>query len=74
MLTSLIQRLQLSRAKHPSLHGHARLSKRFARLVPYYEYGPERFFASDGASAVEQALKVAWGSVTPRSVPATFAV
>jgi glutamate-1-semialdehyde 2,1-aminomutase len=49
MLTSLIQRLQLSRAKHPSLHGHARLSKRFARLVPYYEYGPERFFASDGA-------------------------
>ena len=49
MLTSVIQRLQLSRAKHPSLHGHARLSKRLARLVPFYEYGPDRFFAADGA-------------------------
>jgi glutamate-1-semialdehyde 2,1-aminomutase len=49
MLTSVIQRLQLSRAKHRSLHGHARISKRLARLVPFYEYGPDRFFAADGA-------------------------
>ena len=49
MLTSVVHRLQLSRAKHRSLHGHARLSKRLARLVPFYEFGPERFFAADGA-------------------------
>jgi glutamate-1-semialdehyde 2,1-aminomutase len=49
MLTSVIRRVQLSRAKHRSLHGHARLSKRLARLVPFYEYGPDRFFAADGA-------------------------
>lgn len=49
MLTSVFQRLQLSRAKHRSIHGHARLSKRLARLVPFYEYGPDRFFAADGA-------------------------
>jgi glutamate-1-semialdehyde 2,1-aminomutase len=49
MLTSILRRLQLSSAKHRSLHGHARISKRLARLVPFYEYGPERFFAADGA-------------------------
>lgn len=43
------RRLQLSRAKHPSLHGHARLSRRVARLLPYYEYDETTFFASDGA-------------------------
>src|SRR5688572_8793690 len=42
-------RLQLSRAKHPSLRGHARIARRVARLVPFYEYGEARFFASDGA-------------------------
>ena len=42
-------RLQLSKAKHRSLHGHARMSQRFARLVPFYEYGEERFFSSDDA-------------------------
>ena len=49
MLTSVIHRIQLSRAKHRSLHGHARMSKRLARLVPFYDYGPDRFFAADGA-------------------------
>ena len=43
------RRLLLSRAKHPSLQGHVRLAKRLARLVPFYEYAGERFFASDGA-------------------------
>ena len=42
-------RLQLSRAKHRSLAGHARMARRFAGLVPYYEYGEERFFRADGA-------------------------
>ena len=42
-------RLQLSRAKHRSLAGHARMARRFAGLVPYYEYGEERVFRADGA-------------------------
>jgi glutamate-1-semialdehyde 2,1-aminomutase len=45
----LIQRLQLSRAKHPSLSGHARLGRLLAKFVPYYEYDDEHFFRADGA-------------------------
>jgi glutamate-1-semialdehyde 2,1-aminomutase len=44
-------RLRLSRAKHASLQGHARLSKALARLVPFYEFDDHRFFDSDGAPA-----------------------
>src|SRR5262245_36724864 len=44
-------RLRLSRAKHPSLTGHSRMSKRLARLVPFYSYDEREFFASDGAPA-----------------------
>jgi glutamate-1-semialdehyde 2,1-aminomutase len=43
------QRLLLSRAKHPSLRGHSRMSSRVAALVPFYEYGPDEFFSTDGA-------------------------
>jgi glutamate-1-semialdehyde 2,1-aminomutase len=43
-------RLLLSRAKHRSLEGHARWSKRLARLVPYYEYDDGHWFSADGAS------------------------
>jgi glutamate-1-semialdehyde 2,1-aminomutase len=42
-------RLRLSRAKHRSLAGHARMARRFAGLVPYYEYGEDRVFRADGA-------------------------
>jgi len=42
-------RLRLSRAKHRSLSGHARMSRRLAGLVPFYAYGELEFFASDGA-------------------------
>jgi glutamate-1-semialdehyde 2,1-aminomutase len=45
------RRLELSRAKHPSLTGHSRMAKRVASLVPGYDYDAQRFFASDGASA-----------------------
>ena len=31
------------RAKHRSLDGHARLSRRVAGLIPFYEFGEERF-------------------------------
>jgi glutamate-1-semialdehyde 2,1-aminomutase len=42
-------RLQLSRAKHPSLAGHSKMSRRLARLIPFYDYDEAGFFASDGA-------------------------
>jgi glutamate-1-semialdehyde 2,1-aminomutase len=50
-LVKLRQRLELSQAKHKSLAGHARLSRRFAALVPFYEYEGDRFFCADGAPA-----------------------
>ena len=48
-LPRLLLRLELSRAKHPSLAGHSRMAKRIAALVPFYSYDEERFFRSDGA-------------------------
>jgi glutamate-1-semialdehyde 2,1-aminomutase len=51
LLVRLPARLLLSKAKHPSLRGHARMSRMFAKLVPFYEYGEDRFFSSDGAPA-----------------------
>jgi glutamate-1-semialdehyde 2,1-aminomutase len=48
-LPALKTRLELSRAKHPSLAGHSRMARRVARLIPYYGYDEERFFRSDGA-------------------------
>jgi len=49
LLRKAQQRLLLSRAKHRSLAGHARMAHRFASLVPFYEYGEERFFRVDDA-------------------------
>lgn len=42
-------RLELSRAKHRSLTGHARMARRIASLVPFYEFDEAEFFRSDGA-------------------------
>ncbi len=42
-------RLQLSKAKHPSLAGHSRMAKRVARLIPHYSFTEEEFFRVDGA-------------------------
>jgi len=50
-LRSLRLRLLLSRAKHPSLGGHARIARLVARLVRYYEYDETRFFNADEAPA-----------------------
>ena len=49
LLRKLQVRLQLSRAKHRSLAGHSRMARRFAALVPFYEYDASRFFRADGA-------------------------
>ena len=50
-LRKLQVRLRLSFAKHRSLTGHARMSRRLAKLVPFYEYGEDRVFSADGAPA-----------------------
>ena len=50
-LPRAVQRLALSRAKHPSLTGHSRMAKRVAGWVPGYAYDEARVFASDGAPA-----------------------
>ncbi len=42
-------RLDLSKAKHRSLTGHARMARRIASLVPFYEYEGDRFFRCDDA-------------------------
>jgi len=48
-LPALKRRLELSRAKHRSLNGHSRMAKRVSKLIPFYAYGEDRFFNSDGA-------------------------
>jgi glutamate-1-semialdehyde 2,1-aminomutase len=50
-LPKMKRRIELSRAKHPSLAGHSRMAKRVARLLPGYSYDEERFFNSDDAPA-----------------------
>ena len=47
LLVKVKRRLELSRAKHRSLTGHARLARRIASLIPFYEYDEHRFFRSD---------------------------
>src|SRR5579864_5849008 len=42
-------RLELSRAKHRSLTGHSKMSRRVARLIPFYEFSVDEYFRSDGA-------------------------
>src|SRR5262245_48028695 len=44
-------RLELSKAKHPSLRGHSKMSRRVAALVPFYEYDEDTLFRSDDAPA-----------------------
>src|SRR5215470_4880553 len=42
-------RLELSRAKHRSLTGHSKMSRRVARLLPFYEFSEDNYFKADGA-------------------------
>jgi glutamate-1-semialdehyde 2,1-aminomutase len=49
ILPKLRARLALSRAKHRSLTGHAKMSRLAARLIPFYEFDVDDFFRSDGA-------------------------
>ena len=43
------KRLELSRAKHPSLTGHSRMAKRVVSFLPGYEFSEEQFFSCDDA-------------------------
>jgi glutamate-1-semialdehyde 2,1-aminomutase len=43
------RRLELSRAKHPSLTGHSRMAKRVVSFLPGYEFNESQFFSCDGA-------------------------
>ncbi|HEY7460048.1 MAG TPA: aminotransferase class III-fold pyridoxal phosphate-dependent enzyme [Xanthobacteraceae bacterium] len=48
-LAKLKARFDLFRAKHWSLSGHPRISRRIASLIPFYEYDEVRFFRVDSA-------------------------
>jgi glutamate-1-semialdehyde 2,1-aminomutase len=48
-LPKMRARLTLSRAKHRSLTGHAKMSRLMARLIPHYEFDIGDFFRADGA-------------------------
>lgn len=50
-LPRLVRRLQLSKAKHPSLGGHARISRKLARQLPNVVYDDEKALSADGAPA-----------------------
>jgi glutamate-1-semialdehyde 2,1-aminomutase len=79
LMPKIKQRLELSRAKHRSLAGHSKMSKRIARMLPFYEYDEQRFFDSDGASAqVAQQRRAAFYELawqltcaSPKSIAAT---
>jgi glutamate-1-semialdehyde 2,1-aminomutase len=43
------RRLQLSKAKHRSIAGHSRMSRRLAALIPFYEFDESEFFRADNA-------------------------
>jgi glutamate-1-semialdehyde 2,1-aminomutase len=49
LICTMKRRLELSKAKHPSLLGHARLARRIAALMPSCEYDQHRFFRSDNS-------------------------
>jgi len=51
LLPRLYRRLQVSRAKHPSIRGHARMSRRLAAFLPYVGYSEENALVADGAPA-----------------------
>ncbi len=51
LLPRIRRRLQLSRAKHRSLAGHSKMSRRVAKLLPFYEFDESGFYAADAAPA-----------------------
>ena len=50
-VTKARRRLQLSKAKHPGIVGHAKMGKRIAGMIPFYDYDEAKFFDADDASS-----------------------
>jgi len=50
VLRKTYTRLQLSVAKHPSLRGHSKWSRRIASIIRSFDYDENQFFRSDGAA------------------------
>ena len=69
LLPRLIERLKLSRAKHRSLAGHARMAKRIAGLLPFYEYDEAQIFRVDGAPPRLKRAAVGPSNSLRRAVP-----
>ncbi len=64
-LPPAVRRLRLSRAKHPSLTGHARMARRIAGQIPYYAYDARLFFRSDDPpEAVARAREAGFARLT----------
>ena len=85
LTTSLVKlqgRLALSKAKHRSLTGHARMARRIAAMVPFYEYDERRFFRADDApddvAAAREAgfrrLSASFGARYPETLHLTAAI
>ncbi|MDM0045932.1 aminotransferase class III-fold pyridoxal phosphate-dependent enzyme [Variovorax dokdonensis] len=67
------RRLELSRAKHPSLRGHSRIARRVAAQVPGYAYDDDLFFAVDGAPPEVAARRRAGFEALSRTFKSRFA-
>lgn len=78
----IYRRLQLSIAKHPSLRGHSKISKRVARFLPFYSYSADQIFKCDGApeeivstrKTAFNRLKSQLSSAAPKSIEASKAL
>ena len=57
LLYKIFIRLRLSRAKHPSLLGHAKWSRRLARQVAAYSFDNDHFYNCDNAPAAVAAKR-----------------
>ena len=49
LLRKIFIRLQLSKAKHPSVTGHSKMSRRIAGWIHHYSLDDSKFFSSDDA-------------------------
>jgi glutamate-1-semialdehyde 2,1-aminomutase len=49
LVSKVYIRLQLSRAKHPSLRGHSKWSRRIAGKIQFFSYVDSEYFSTDGA-------------------------
>ena len=64
-LRKIYTRLQLSLAKHPSLRGHSKWSRRIASVIRTFEYDANQFFCSDGApDSIAQNRRQGLGNLT----------